>query len=379
MQKIPFNRPVVAGREIEHIREAIEGGQLAGDGRFTQLCEDMIAYWTGAQSAHLTHSCTAALEMAALLLDLKPNDEVIMPSFTFVSTANAVALRGATPVFVDIDPKTLNIDPEQVAAAMNEKTRSIWPVHYAGVVADMEAILALAAPREIMVVEDAAQAYGSYRDGRPAGSFGHMAAFSFHETKNVISGEGGVLVANDQNLTLRAEIIREKGTNRRQFFRGAVDKYSWVDIGSSFLPGELVAAFLYGQLEKVNEINQDRTESWNTYHAAFQAAESRGIARPYIDNRCSHNAHMYYLLFPDFDSRTEFIASMRTEDIVTPFHYVPLHSSPMGRRIARTNGELTVTEDISNRLVRLPLYPGMKPQIERIISTAMRNIERILR
>lgn len=377
--KIPFNRPVPSGKEFQYIKEAIEAGQLAGDGGFTERCEIEILKLTQAHSAHLTHSCTAALEMAAILCDLSPGDEVIMPSFTFVSTANAVALRGATPVFVDIDEDTLNVNPDEIAAAITPNTRAIWPIHYAGVVSNMTAIASLAKEHGLFVVEDAAQALGSTLDGKPAGSFGDMAAFSFHETKNVISGEGGALVLNNPEMTERAEIIREKGTNRSQFFRGMVDKYSWVDIGSSFLPGELVAAFLLAQLESAQSITDNRMSAWNTYHNAFEPYERSGpIKRPHIPNNATHNAHMYYLMLPSLEARTEFIKGMRAENIVTPFHYVPLHSAPFGKKCSRTFGDLRVTNDVSERLVRLPLYPGVESEIERVIDVAQTQLDKII-
>lgn len=372
--KIPFNKPVLAGRELDYIKQAIDSGQLAGDGPFTERCEQALLQRIGGASAHLTHSCTAGLEMAAILCDLGPGDEVILPSYTFVSTANAVVLRGATPVFVDIEPETLNIDPVKVRDAVTDRTRAIFPVHYAGVVADMDPICAIAAEHGLMVVEDAAQALGATRNGRAAGSFGDMAAFSFHETKNIISGEGGALIVNRSGLSLRAEIIREKGTNRAQFFRGMTDKYSWVDMGSSFLPGELVAAFLFGQLEKLDALNNERIAVWNRYHAAFEPLErTAGVRRPVIPAVCEHNAHMYYLLMPDLDARTAFIASMKAAGITTPFHYVPLHSSPFGRTCSRVHGEMSVTDELSDRLVRLPLYPGVGQNLDRIIETALRS------
>ncbi|MHA6288861.1 dTDP-4-amino-4,6-dideoxygalactose transaminase [Maricaulis sp. CAU 1757] len=374
---IPFNRPVVAGRELEYLGQAIERGQLAGDGLFTEKCEAILTEVTQAASSHLTHSCTAALEMAAILCDLKPGDEVIMPSYTFVSTANAVVLRGAVPVFVDIDPVTLNLDPDAILEAVTDRTRAIYAVHYAGVVADMERIAEIAARHDLYVVEDAAQALGAERNGRPAGSFGDYAAFSFHETKNIISGEGGALVVKDAKNSLRAEIIREKGTNRAQFFRGAVDKYSWVDVGSSFLPGELVAAFLLGQLERWRELNATRMQAWDAYHQAFEGVEDHGIARPRIPENCRHNAHMYYLIMPDVDARSAFIDHMRGAGIMTPFHYVPLHSAPYGRSHSRAVGDMATTNRISECLVRLPLFPGVLADVPRIAETANKAISEL--
>lgn len=376
---IPFNRPVPSGKEFEYIRDAIDRGQLAGDGTYTKRCEGLIQATTGGASVHLTHSCTAALEMAALLCELGPGDEVIMPSYTFVSTANAVALRGAVPVFVDIDEQTLNIDPVHVANAVSPKTKAIWPVHYAGVVADMEPILELARDAELRVVEDAAQALGSSRNNTQAGRFGDFAAFSFHETKNVISGEGGALLVNDATYSDRAEIIREKGTNRSQFFRGAVDKYSWVDIGSSFLPGELVAAFLCAQLESADAILKDRMSTWLAYHEAFLELEQKGLVRrPIIPDACQHNAHMYYLILPSLAARGQFISRMKEAGIVTPFHYVPLHSSDYGKKCARAVGDLKVTNDLSERIVRLPLFPGLGSAIDQILETSTSILKELL-
>ncbi|MGB6229493.1 MAG: dTDP-4-amino-4,6-dideoxygalactose transaminase, partial [Litorimonas sp.] len=329
---IPFNRPGLQGRELEYIRDGIVRGKLSGDGHYTGLSNAAVARMAQAQAALLTHSATAALEMAAILLDLGPGDEVIMPSYTFVSTANAVVLRGATPVFVDVRRDTLNIDPERVAQAVTPKTRAIFVVHYAGVICDMEAIQRIADAHDLVVVEDAAQALLSERHGRRAGSFGALSAFSFHETKNIISGEGGALAIADPRYIERAEIIREKGTNRKQFFRGAVDKYTWVDLGSSFLPSELTAAFLYAQLEIAEELTRARLEAWARYHAALEPLEAAGrVERPItLPDGESHNAHMYQILLPTPERRAAFIEAMRGAGIITPFHYVPLHSAPAG-------------------------------------------------
>lgn len=369
---IPFNRPALAGREIQYIREAIRRGQLSGDGHFTRLCNARIETLTGAPKALLTHSCTAALEMAAMLCDLEPGDEVIMPSFTFVSTANAVVLRGATPVFVDIDPETLNIDPRRVAEAISPKTRAIFAVHYAGFPADMDALAAIARSANCVLVEDAAQALGSTYKGRLAGSLGDMAAFSFHETKNIISGEGGALTLNRTDLYERAEIIREKGTNRSKFFRGQVDKYTWVDIGSSFLPGELIAAYLYGQLEMANMINTRRLSIFDRYMEAFASLGAAGrVTLPRVPPDCTGNGHMFYLLFDDLNDRTSFIAYMRSHGIICPFHYVPLHSSPAGQRYGRTQGPMLATQEISDTLVRLPMFFDLGSQVEDVIDVAV--------
>ena len=362
-RKVPFNAPAMVGDEFYHIADAIHRGQLSGDGHYTRACEAWLRNKTNARSALLTHSCTAALEMASILLDLGPGDEVVMPSYTFVSTANAVAVRGAAPVFVDIEPRTLNIDPALVEAAITPRTRAIYVVHYAGVVADMDAITAIAERHGLVVVEDAAQALGSTRGGAQAGSFGHMATFSFHETKNVISGEGGALILNDESLVERAEIVREKGTNRKRFFRGEVDKYTWVDVGSSYVPGELIAAFLYAQLGEEGAIMERRRAVWDFYDAALRpVAERFGIGLPHVPTDAEHNAHMYYLVMPSLDARAAFIAALKARGVSAPFHYVPLHSAPAGRRYGRTPAPMPVTDDIAARLVRLPLYHAMRDQ-----------------
>jgi len=354
---IPFNRPYMTGRELDYIAEAHAHGHLAGDGIFTKRCHAWLERTTGAKRALLTHSCTAALEMAALLLDLEPGDEVIMPSFTFVSTANAFALRGAVPVFVDIRADTLNIDETLIEAAITPRTRAICVVHYAGVGCEMDAIEAIAARHGIAVVEDAAQGIlATYRE-RPLGAIGAFGALSFHETKNIIAGEGGALLVNDPRFVERAEIIREKGTNRSQFFRGQVDKYTWVDVGSSYLPSEILAAFLAAQIEQAEAITARRLALWNRYHEALASLEAAGrLRRPIVPAHCSHNAHMYYVLLDDLDARTRFIASLKSKDIHPVFHYIPLHSAPAGRRYARTSGDLAVTDTTSERLVRLPLW-----------------------
>lgn len=371
MSRIPFNRPSLVGREFACLEEALERGQLSGDGHFTKLCNRRIAELAGTDTALLTHSCTAALEMAAILCDLAPGDEVIMPSYTFVSTANAVALRGAVPVFVDIDPDTLNIDPERAAAAVTPRTRAIFAVHYAGFPADMDALAEIGRAHDLLLVEDAAQALGSTYKGRRAGSLGDMAAFSFHETKNIISGEGGALTLTRPDLAQRAEIIREKGTNRSRFLRGQVDKYTWVDIGSSFLPGELVAAFLYGQLEQEDAIRQTRLALFDRYAQGFADLEARDRVRlPRAADEVTGNGHMFYLLLRDLEDRDAFITHLREQEIIAPFHYVPLHSAPGGQRFGRVAGDMTVTDDTHARLVRLPLYYTLGDQIDRIIDVS---------
>lgn len=375
---IPFNRPSLVGRELDNIVEAIRRGQLSGDGHFTAECNATIARLTGSASALLTHSGTAALEMAAILCDLKPGDEVILPSFTFVSTANAVVLRGATPVFVDIDPVTLNLDPAKVADAVTSRTRAIFAVHYAGFPADMDALADIADAHGLLLVEDAAQALGSTYKDRPAGSLGHMGAFSFHETKNILSGEGGALTLNSPDLVDRARIIREKGTNRSQFIDGLVDKYTWVDLGSSYLPGELIAAFLHGQLEHVGDVTRRRRQLFARYVEGFAGFPSRhGIGLPRWSPGVCGNGHMFYLLLRSAAQRSAFIAAMREAGIGTPFHYVPLHSSPGGQRFGRATGPMIHTDRTAERLVRLPMFFDLDGGIERVIDTCLRVVRQL--
>jgi len=363
---IPFNKPYMTGKELWYIAQAHSNGHLAGDGSFSKRCSAWLQARTGAHKALLTHSCTSALEMAAILSNVKPGDEVIMPSFTFVSTANAFVLRGAVPVFVDIRRDTLNLDESLIEDAITDKTRAIVPVHYAGVGCEMDAIMNIANRYGLMVIEDAAQAVMASYKGRPLGSIGQLAALSFHETKNIISGEGGALLVNDARYADRSEIIREKGTNRSQFFRGQVDKYTWVDIGSSHLPGEIIAAFLWAQMEEGDAITRQRLALWNNYHQWFAEAEKAGkLRRPVVPAHCAHNAHMYYVLLPDLARRTALIEKLRELGIYSVFHYIPLHSSPAGERYARVHGSLAVTDDASERLLRLPLWAGLEAsQIE---------------
>jgi dTDP-4-amino-4,6-dideoxygalactose transaminase len=370
MNRVPFNRPHVVGTELSYVAEAQANGHLSGDGPFTRKCHEWLERYAGGSKALLTHSCTAALEMAAILADLAPGDEVILPSYTFVSTANAFVLRGAVPVFVDLRPDTLNLDERMIEAAVTARTRAVVPVHYAGVGCDMHSILGIAERHDLLVIEDAAQGIMStYRD-RPLGTLGHLGAYSFHETKNIIAGEGGALIVNDRAMAARAEIIREKGTNRSQFFRGQVDKYTWVDVGSSYLPGEMVAAYLAAQLEQADAITSGRLTLWNRYHDAFEALEREGLLqRPVIPADCRHNAHMYYLLLRDLDERTAFIDYMTEHGIQCVFHYVPLHASPFGRHVGRADGTLPVTDDVANRLVRLPLWVGLEMHLDRIIDS----------
>jgi dTDP-4-amino-4,6-dideoxygalactose transaminase len=360
MKDIPFAKPYVIGSEIEYISQAILNGNTAGDGNFTKKCQLWLQNYLGCQKVLLTHSCTAALEMAAILADIQPGDEVIMPSYTFVSTANSVVLRGGVPVFVDIRPDTLNLDETKVEAAITSKTKAITPVHYAGVGCEMDSLLALAESYGLMVIEDAAQAFAAGYREKPLGSFGNLAAFSFHATKNVVSGEGGALVINDPALVERAEIIWEKGTNRSKFFRGQVDKYTWVDIGSSYLPSDLVAAFLLAQLEQSELITQNRLAIWAHYHKACAELELQlNVQRPSIPEHCQPNAHIYYLLVENLEVRTKVLSYLKQNGVQATFHYVPLHSSPAGRRYGRVAGDISVTEDMSDRIVRLPMSASL--------------------
>jgi dTDP-4-amino-4,6-dideoxygalactose transaminase len=366
---IPFNKPYMTGRELSYIAEAHANGHLAGNGQFSKRCCAWLEERIGSQKALLTHSCTAALEMAAILSGVGPGDEVIMPSFTFVSTANAFVLRGATPVFVDVRPDTLNIDVTKIEAAITPLTKAIVPVHYAGVGCDMDEIMEIAARHDLIVIEDAAQGLLADYRGRPLGSIGHLAALSFHETKNIISGEGGALLINDPRFVDRAEVVWEKGTNRSQFFRGQVDKYTWVDLGSSYLPGEIIAAFLWAQMEEADAITARRQRIWTDYHAAFSDLETAGaVRRPIIPADRSHNAHMYYLLLPDLERRTAFIERLKAAEIQSVFHYIPLHTSPFGRSAGRAVGDMSNTDDASDRLVRLPMWLGLEPQLPGVIA-----------
>ena len=352
---IPFNKPFLIDKEFEYIQDAINQGVLRGDGIYTKKCHKFLEEKLNCEKALLTHSCTAALEMAAILLDIKPGDEIIMPSYTFVSTANAFVLRGGVPVFVDIREDTLNIDENLIENAITEKTKAICVVHYAGVSCEMDKILEIAKKYKLPVVEDAAQALGSFYKEKPLGTIGDLGCFSFHETKNVISGEGGALIINDPKYIERAEIIREKGTNRSQFFRGEVDKYTWVDIGSSFLPSDMVAAYLFSQLENMDKINKKRMEIWQNYNEFFSRYDGI-IRRPYVPEDCKHNAHMYYVLFKNLAERTQFIDYMKSNGINPVFHYIPLHSSPAGIKYGRVSGDMAVTDRVADTLVRMPMY-----------------------
>lgn len=358
---IPFNRPPYTGNEDRHVLAAMRGDKISGDGPYSRKCQDWFEQHLGSRKALLTPSCTQALEMAALLLDIQPGDEVIMPSYTFVSTANAFVLRGATIVFVDIRPDTMNVDERLIEGAITTRTKAIVPVHYAGVACEMDTIMDIAARHGLFVVEDAAQAMLSTYKGRPLGTFGQLAAYSFHETKNFTSGgEGGLLIINDERFVKRAEIIREKGTNRSQFFRGMVDKYSWVDLGSSYLPSELQAAYLWGQLERVPEIQSSRRAIWNAYLELLRPLVDSGrLEVAVVPPGCEHNAHMFYLKVRDLAQRTALLEHLRQDGVLGVFHYVPLHSAEAGRRYGRFHGDDRYTTKESERLVRLPVWHGM--------------------
>jgi dTDP-4-amino-4,6-dideoxygalactose transaminase len=372
---IPFNWPYMTGKELYYIAEAHFNGRLAGDGPFTQKCHGWIEKKTGGMKALLTHSCTAALELAALLLELEPGDEVIMPSYTFVSTANAFVLRGAVPVFVDIREDTLNLDEKLIESAVTSRTRAIVPVHYAGVACEMDTILSVAEQHGLMVVEDAAQGMMSFHKGRALGSIGDLGAFSFHETKNVISGEGGALLVNRASYIEKAEIHREKGTNRSKFFRGQVDKYTWEEIGSSYLPGELISAFLWAQLEEAERITAERLKAWQRYHELLEPLEAAGLLRrPIVPKECQHNAHMYYILLAPGINRDAVLAHMKREQIGAVFHYVPLHSSPAGLKYGRAHGDLAVTDSAAERLIRLPLWMGISEEQQRLVACVLSEI-----
>jgi len=357
LKKIPFNRPFIVGRELFYIAQAVVGGHLAGDGKFTRQCNRWMEQRFGASHAMLTNSCTAALEICALLADVKPGDEVIMPSYTFVSTANAFVLRGARIRFVDIRPDTLNLDESLIEAAVTDRTKAVVPVHYAGVACEMDTILGIARKHDLLVIEDAAQGVNATYKGRYLGTLGHLAAYSFHETKNFISGEGGALVVNDERFLERAEIIREKGTDRSKFFRGEVDKYTWVDIGSSYLPSEIIAAFLSAQLEEADTITRKRWQIHNHYAERLAPLQEKGLLKlPAAPPECVHNAHMFYLVLNDGETRDRLMAHLKSRNISTVFHYIPLHTAPMGLKMGYKQGELPVTERISPRLVRLPCF-----------------------
>jgi dTDP-4-amino-4,6-dideoxygalactose transaminase len=371
---IPFNKPTYTGNEEQHVLTAMRSDKISGDGKFTELCHQWFSEELGCMKSLLTPNCTQALEMAAILIDIQPGDEVIMPSYTFVSTANAFVLRGAKIVFIDIRPDTMNIDERLIEQAITTKTKAIVPVHYAGVGCEMDMIMDIANRYGLFVVEDAAQGMMSTYKGKPLGTIGHLAAYSFHETKNYTSGgEGGLLVINDERFLQRAEVIREKGTNRSQFFRGLVDKYTWVDLGSSFLPSELQAAYLWGQLEKVEEININRLATWNAYYEAFNVLKQLDLVDlPIITQECEHNAHMFYLKLKDMEQRTAFIAHLKANNIMAVFHYIPLHSAPAGKKFSVFKGANIYTTQESERLVRLPIWYGMEKQaVEHIVKSVI--------
>lgn len=376
---IPFNKAFMTGKELHYISEAHFNAKLAGDGPFTKHCHSWLEENSGSAKVLLTNSCTAALEMAALLLDIKPGDEVIMPSYTFVSTANAFVLRGAKPVFIDIREDTLNLDEKLIEQAITAKTKAIVPVHYAGVACEMDNIMSTARRYGLMVVEDAAQGVMAKYKGKALGSIGHLGAYSFHETKNVISGEGGALLVNQEDFIRQAEIIREKGTDRSRFFRGEVDKYTWQSTGSSFLPGELIAAFLWAQLQEAESITQRRLSAWHYYHQLLAPLEAEGLLRrPVVPAECQHNAHMYYILLSEEENRQSVIDGLKTKQINTVFHYVPLHSSPAGLQLGRVHGDMATTDSMSARLIRLPLWIGIsqtqQEQVTEVLTSLLKAV-----
>lgn len=367
---ISFNVPPYIGKEYKYIKQAIDSRKICGDGQFTKKCNEKLEEITGAKKVLMTTSGTSALEMAALLADIKPGDEVIMPSYTFVSTANAFVLRGATIVFVDIRPDTMNIDENLIEDAITEKTRAIVPVHYGGVACEMDTIRDIAKRHNLVVVEDAAQGVMSFYKGRALGSIGDFGCYSFHETKNYSMGEGGAVLVNHEKNVERAEIIREKGTNRTKFFRGQVDKYTWIDLGSSYLQSELNCAYLYAQIENPDIINNDRLQSWNTYYELLTPLKEKGcIDLPVVPEGCIHNAHMFYIKTKDLEERSKLIAFLKENGIGAVFHYIPLHSSPAGQQFGRFHGEDKYTTKESERLLRLPMYYGLeKKDIEYVVS-----------
>ncbi len=369
---IPFNKPFVAGKELYYIAQAVTLGNLAGDGYFTQQCSQLLEREFRIDKVFMTPSCTAALEMAAILCELGPEDEVILPSYTFVSTANAIVRVGAKPVFVDIRADTLNIDERKIEKAINSKTKAILPVHYAGVGCEMDKIMDVARKHSLFVIEDAAQGVGAFYNNRALGSIGHLGTYSFHETKNYICGEGGAICINDPRMVKRAEIIRDKGTNRREFFRGEIDKYTWVDIGSSHVPSEIVCAFLYAQLEMMNNIAERRKSIYKHYRTLLKPLEVEGfLSLPHIPEDCESNYHMFYILLPNQEVRNALLAYLKQHHIMAVFHFVPLHSSPMGKNFGAMAGELPVTEEVSGRLLRLPFFFEMT-QDEQI--TVVKNL-----
>lgn len=371
---IPFNVPPCVGTEIDYIQDAINERKISGDGKYTKLCSEWLEKRFIANKVLLTTSCTHATEMAAILVDIKPGDEVIMPSYTFVSTADAFVLRGAKAVFVDIRPDTMNIDETLIEDAITPKTKAIVPVHYAGVSCEMDTIMDIARRHNLAVIEDAAQGVMSEYKGKALGTIADYGCFSFHETKNYSMGEGGAIVIKNEDMIEPAEIIREKGTNRSKFFRGEIDKYTWVDAGSSYLPSELNAAYLYAQLEKADEIYEDRLQAWNTYYEGLQDLKDKGfIELPFIPDGCKHNAHMFYIRTKDLEERSELILFLREKKVGSVFHYVPLHSAPAGRRFGRFFGQDVHTTIESNRLLRLPMYYGLKKEEVKVVVEYIKN------
>ncbi|NLN92733.1 MAG: dTDP-4-amino-4,6-dideoxygalactose transaminase [Candidatus Hydrogenedens sp.] len=374
LSPIPFNRPYYTGRELDYIRASMEDGHIAGDGPFTKKCHAFFEERFQVKKALLTTSCTDALEMSSLLCRIGPGDEVIAPSFTFVSSINAFMLHGARPVFADIREDTLNIDESQVEGLITEKTKAIVAVHYAGVGCEMDALMALSKRYDIPLIEDNAHALAGKYKGRYLGTFGATATQSFHETKNFTSGEGGALLINDESLMERAEIIREKGTDRSRFFRGQVDKYSWVDLGSSFLPSDMLAAFLYAQLESLDEIQERRRRIWEGYKSGLKGwAEASEVKLPQVPAHCEQTYHMFYMLMPSLDKRQEFIAYLKEKRILAVFHYLPLHLSTMGKALGGKEGDCPVTEEMSDRLVRLPFYTGLTEEDQHRVMEAVKE------
>ena len=380
---IPFNRPYIADSALNYFNELSRHPHLSGDGLFTKRCHAWLEARVACTKALLTHSCTAALEMTALLLTIQPGDEIIMPSYTFVSTANAFVLRGGVPIFVDIREDTLNINERLIGAAITPRTRAIVPVHYAGVACEMDEILAIADHYDVLVIEDAAQGIMASYKQRALGSIGTFGAYSFHETKNIISGEGGALLINDANFSLPAEIIREKGTDRSRFLRGEVDKYTWQEVGSSFLPSELMAAFLWSQLEEAEKITEKRLTLWDYYHAQLQPLEDTGmLRRPVVPSDCQHNAHMYYVMLAPHLDRQAILAELKKNQVQAVSHYVPLHTSPAGKRYGRASDELSLTDSLSSRIIRLPLWVGLSHDqqayvIEQLAVAIRRSIRKV--
>lgn len=379
IMQIPFNRSNFNQLTLDSIENALTIGHTSGDGKYTKLCNEFLKNKIGVKSSLITHSCTAALEISAILSNFEIGDEVIMPSYTFVSTANAFVLRGAKPVFVDIRDDNCNIDENLIVNAINSKTKAICVVHYAGVACDMDKVMEIAKKYNLIVIEDAAQAYNSYYKGRHLGSIGDCGCFSFHETKNVISGEGGAFVTNDEDFMDRAHIIREKGTNRTKFFNGQVDKYTWIDVGSSYLPSDIISAYLYSNLEIEKKIQEKRLDIWNSYFKAFSDFEKQGKIRlPYVNDFATNNAHMFYIRFNEKVIRDQFISHMSVSGVLTSFHYIPLHSSPAGVKFCRSNGDMSNTDKISSTLVRLPIFYDLKNlELEYIIEKAIDFLKKI--